>query len=628
MCLPRLAPLDICFPTAVRLPATRLQAGSHFPSWAVRIGYARCKIEKNADVLRLIPFSPRSTLKSSSIHGVPAHSQPPIIPIESGLVITEQSVLALGASHVSVAQFSFGRGDGLVLNRAMRRTVDSDPEKRDGWLSAVRDELNEMRSRFPLESVRGLVLPEWVVLTKHLRVTRIEGEGQREVVRFEADQAFPNGLEGFQWAYGVLHDDGVERDVLVHVVESDFLDNLLEMLRSFGIQPRFIDAFVSAHLNAYAYNYGGDRTRTLLIDIGARSVSLSVAGGSEAPFLRSLSFGGGQITQALATELGQSFEEAEKLKIQWLDNPAVDPAHLAHLNRASEGFTRRMLNEVQRSLALYRRHYQAGNPARVLLSGMACRLPQLANRLERKTGIPVILYDPFRNLSFGDEFVSGRAPKWAPSLPGRVGVAARLIGASPIDINLLPESHSSGLAFSEKKPWLKAAAGLFLGAGVLIGLKFQGQTWNLQREIEQAGLQVGTMEASARDVRAAYEKFNALKSRDVGQAELRYERIWHVLLLAELQGRLNLVRNVWLESFRAVSDDAGDRQLRITGSLLDRQNPLSVVSSDSRRQVESLLTSFEGLPFIAKVGDRRFDTSRPGILKFDVSLTLEPEMPF
>ena len=150
----------------------------------------------------------------------------------------------------------------------------------------------EMRSLFPLKSVWGLVLPEWVVLTKHLRVTRIEGDGQKEVVRFEADQAFPNGLEGFHWAYGVLHDDGVERDVLVHVVESNFLENLLEMLRSFEIQPHFIDAFVSAHLNAYAYNYGGDRTRTLLIDIGARSVSLSVAGGSEAPFLRSLSFGG------------------------------------------------------------------------------------------------------------------------------------------------------------------------------------------------------------------------------------------------------------------------------------------------------------------------------------------------
>lgn len=568
-----------------------------------------------------------STLKSSAIHGVPIPSQPPI-PVASAPVMTEQSVLALGASHVSIARFSFGGSDGLVLNRAIRRTLDSDPEKRDGWLSAVRDELTGMRSRVPLSSVGGLVLPEWGVLTKHLRVTRIEGDGQREVVRFEAEQAFPNGLEGFHWAYGVLHDDGVERDVLVHMVERDFLDKLLEMLRSFEIRPRFIDAFVSAHLNAYAYNYGGDTIRTLLLDIGARSVSLSVAGGNGAPFLRSLSFGGSQITQALANGLERSFAEAEKLKIQWLENPAEDPAHLALLNRASEGFVRRMLNEVQRSLALYRRHHRAGNPARVLLSGMVGLLPELADRLERKTGIPVTLYDPFRNLSLGDGVAPGSAAKWAPSLPGRVGVAARLVGASPIDIDLLPESHSSGLAFSEKKPWLKAAAGLFLGAGILIGLKFQGQAWNLKREIDRAGIQVDAMEASAREVRAAHEKFNALKSRQVSQAGLRHERIWHVSLLADLQERLNRVQNVWLESFRAVSDDAGDRQLRMTGSLLDRQNPLSVVSSDSRRQVESLLSSFEDLPFIATVGDRRFDTSRPGILKFDVSLTLEPERPY
>ena len=536
--------------------------------------------------------------------------------------------MALGASHVSVAQFSGNRSNGLVLTRAMRRSVDSDPDRRDGWLSAVRHELIEMRSRFPLKGVWGLVLPEWVVLTKHLRVTRIEGEGQREVVRFEADQAFPNGLDGFHWAYGVLHDDGVERDVLVHVVESNFLNDLLEMLHSFEIQPRFIDAFVSAHLNAYAYNYGGETTRTLLLDIGARSVSLCVAGGNEAPFLRSLSFGGCQVTQALATERGRSFQEAEKLKIQWLNNPAEDPAHLAQLNRASEGFVRRILNEVRRSLALYRRQYRAGNPARVLLSGMASLLPGLADHLERKAGIPVLRYDPFRNLASGDEIDPDSAAEWAPLLPGRVGVAARLVGASPIDINLLPESHSWRLEFSEKKPWLKAAAGLLLGAGALIGLKFQGQAWNLQREIEQAGRQVGSMEATARDVRAAYEKFNALKSRDANLAELHYERMWHVLLLADLQGRLNQVRNVWLESFNTVSNGAGDRQLRLTGSLLDRENPLSVVSSDSRRQVESLLASFEGLPFIAAVGDRRFNTSQPGILKFDVLLTLEPERSF
>ncbi len=535
--------------------------------------------------------------------------------------------MALGASHVSVAQFSSSRSGGLVLNRVMRQLVDSDPEKRELWLSAVRVELTKVRSRFPLKSVHALVLPEWAVLTKQLKVTRIEGEGQKEVVRFEADRSFPNGLQGFHWAYGVLNDDGIERDVLVHAVESEFLDSLLDMLRSFEIRPRLIDAFVSAHLNAYTYNYGGETTRCLLLDIGARSASLSIVGDGDVPFMRSLNFGGSQITQALAGEPGRNFQEAEKIKIRWLSDPE-DTANLQLLDQASGAFVKRLVNEVQRSLALYRRQNQVENPSRILLSGGASLLPGLADYLERTTGIPISFYEPFRNIQSGAGFDRGSAADLAASLPGRVGLAARLTGVSPIDANLLPESHSWRFAFSEKKPWLTAAAGLFLAAGLLVGLKFHVQTWKLQLELNQVGQQVGSMESLGQDVRAAYEKFNALKSRHDNQAEILKERIYYVSLLADLQSRLNQVQNVWLESFEAVPAGENNRQLRLTGSLLDRANPLSMVSSDSRKQVESLLTSFENSSFIATVGDRRFDTSRPGILRFDVSLMLNPEMHF
>ena len=535
-----------------------------------------------------------------------------------------QNVLALGASHLFVAQFSLSGGSGLVLERALSLPLDSDPSKRGTWLSAVGNALDEIKVRFPLKGVWGLALPEWVVLTKRLRVARIEGEGQEEVARFEAVQAFPNGLEGCHWAYAVLREDKVERDVLAHVAELKFLHDLLDLLWAIGIQPRVIDAFVSAHLNAYAYNYAGETERTLLLDMGARSVSLCLVGGSEPPFLRNLSFGGSQVTQAIVSELGLSFAEAEKLKLKWFDNPAPDQARL---NRVAAGFTKRLLNEAQRSLALYRRQYGAGNPERVLLSGRASLLPGMAERLERKTGLPALRYDPFRNLPLGVGVDPAHGAKWAPILPSGVGVAASLVGASPIEINLLPHTHASRLALSEKMPWLKAAAGLVLGAGGLIGLTFQGQSWKLQREIALASRQVSSMEASAQDARAAYEKFKALQASDLSLDQLHSQRLWYVLFLGDLQGRLHQVRNVWLDSFSAVPDVSGNRQLRLTGSLLDRQNPLSAVSADSRRQVETLLTSFQGSPFIAEVGERRFDTSRPGILKFDVSLTLEPNMP-
>ena len=45
-----------------------------------------------------------------------------------------------------------------------------------------------------------------------------------------------------------------------------------------------------------------------------------------------------------------------------------DAGSLEVLNQSSEGFVTRLVNEVQRSLALYRRQGQASNPERMLLS--------------------------------------------------------------------------------------------------------------------------------------------------------------------------------------------------------------------------------------------------------------------
>lgn len=63
----------------------------------------------------------------------------------------EQNVISLGASHVSLAQFSGSRSNGVVLERAMRLPLDSDPGKREGWFPAVGAALDGIRVRFPLK---------------------------------------------------------------------------------------------------------------------------------------------------------------------------------------------------------------------------------------------------------------------------------------------------------------------------------------------------------------------------------------------------------------------------------------------------------------------------------------------
>lgn len=537
-----------------------------------------------------------------------------------------QTILALGASHLTVVSTTGETTGELVLEQVVHQPITGDPGLKGPWLGSIDSGLKQLAIKLSLRTVTGIVLPGWAVLTKLLKVTRIEGEGQRDVVRFEAENVLPNGLENFDWTYSVLHDDGYERDVLVQAVSTEFLNGLLEVLNRHGVKPSRIDALLSAELAAFKKQYADEREACALLDVGARSVSLVISAPSELPFIRSFNFGGGMVTQALSKFLGKSYAESERTKLEWIRDQS-EGSHLEALNQSSEGFVNRLINEVQRSLALYRRQGQSGNPSRILLMGGASQLPGLSDFLERKTGIPTGFYDPFRNISSGPKLPTLQTSQVAYSLPPPLGMVLGGGDAGVPVANLLPASLSSQYQMAEKRPWWLAAAALIVLSGLVVGLKFHMEAWDLQSRVVVREAELAPLESLSQKVKEAHESNTALLAQTTAKARLIEQRQYWVTFLADIQTRLGQVEDVWLESIQpeTAGSETEPGRLRVTGSLLDRENPLSLVSSNSRGRVEVLLGSFEDSPHIQSVVDRRFDTSRPGILRFNFSLVMKPE---
>ena len=499
----------------------------------------------------------------------------------------------------------------------------------DQWFQSVESGLSQLGLQRSLKTVNAVVLPSWAVRTKLLRVARIEGEGQREVVRFEAEQATPRGLTGYEWSFQVLKEDGFERDVLLQAVDSDFLGRLMELLATHGARPAEIIGQVSAQIRAFEQQYGEESGASLVLDIGSRSVSLMVLAQGNLPFIRSFNFGGSLVTQTLAKNLGISLQEAEAAKLAWVGS-FCDSGNQELLNRSSEGFLTRLVNEVQRSLALYRRQGLSDSPSRIFLSGGASQLPGLADILERKTGISCSFYDPFRSISSGLGLAASQTTKLSYALSAPLGLALGWSDLSSASANLLPSPRSSKARLSKDKPWVLVAVGLCLTSALIVGLKFHLRAWELQSEVARLEAELVPLESFSKKVTAAHEEYGSLSKGAVLKATMIQDQRYWVALLADLQGRLNQVQDVWLESIspEAGGDARASGRLRVTGSLLDRENPLSLVSSHSRGRVEVLLGSFENSPFVQSVVDRRFDTSRPGILQFDFSLVVNPEVVF
>lgn len=531
------------------------------------------------------------------------------------------SILSLGGSHLTVTTTSGGAGANVVLEAVIHQSIVGDPALKDNWVAEVESGLRVLALSTNLSEISDVVLPPWSVLSKLIKVAKVEGEGQREVVRFEVSNALPNGLDGLDWDYQILNEDDFERDVLVQAISSTLLSDLLAVLHRNGIRPRRVQTLVSAELHAMQCQYMGDSHASLLLDIGSRSVSLIIGAQGELPFVRSFGFGGSQVTQEMARQLQLSFSEAESLKLESVSSGSG--GNFDALNVASEGFVSRLVSEVQRTLALYRRRGQPRNPERILLAGGASQLPGLADFLERKTGIQTSYYDPFCGITSGSNLSTSRTGRLSYLLPAPIGVAY----AGEVAANLLSASAGLTRKVSESRVWSRVAASLVLIAGLVVGMKFHIAAWVTQNRISLMETELAPLESLVSRVEQEHARYTRQTVLVESKRDILNQRRQWGAILTDLQNRLNQVEDVWLESINQERphSSAPIERLRVTGRLLDRQNPLSVVSANSRSRVEVLLASFENSPLIQSVEDRRFDTSRPGILSFDFSLIINPE---
>ena len=140
-----------------------------------------------------------------------------------------------------------------------------------------------------------------------------------------------------------------------------------------------------------------------------------------------------------------------------------------------------------------------------------------------------------------------------------------------------------------------AAVALLLLSALVVGFKFHMEAWDIQAKANKLEAELAPLESLSQQVNRAHDDYLRLSRTAKAKAELIEQRKYWVSFLSDLQGRLNNIQDVWLESISPESstgNSLGDR-LRVTGSLLDRENPLSLISGNSRERVEVLLGSFE-----------------------------------
>ena len=171
----------------------------------------------------------------------------------------------------------------------------------DAWISEVEVALLDLCREKGLKGEASFILPGNVLLSKTLRVPKVELEKQKKVVAFELSQKMPFPLENLLWDFLVIDDDGIEQEILSFAIKPEVVEKLIQVIFRCGIIPKLFTPGSALDFHAVQeVNANEQLEDSLFINFGAKTTNLTFIS-SSGFLLRSLSFGGNQLTEALAS---------------------------------------------------------------------------------------------------------------------------------------------------------------------------------------------------------------------------------------------------------------------------------------------------------------------------------------
>jgi type IV pilus assembly protein PilM len=545
--------------------------------------------------------------------------------------------LDCGTAHLAVGLFAVDGKGQLRLEQLATAALPPDSADESAWLRGLTRALTEMleQEQFRVTAC-VLTVPGHLALTKLVKTPAVGREQRPRVVQFEASQNIPYPLDEVAWNYLEIGDDGVDMEFMLSAVKLDAMEALCNAVEAAGLQIVRCETTSLTLWRAYHWCMAEVDSAAMIVDVGARSTQVVLVGGG-ATQVRTLALGGNTITQAIAAQLQVEFATAETLKLSSLPGgvgSSVDAITQAAVAAAAADFSDRLQRELKRSQLAYQRLPGAIPPRRIILTGQGSLLPNLAHLLAAKLALPVEGFAVWSRLGLSKRAKLAGAAGADEQLANLVGLALPLAQPDMPVLDLLPESRRESLRQTRGRKWWLAAAALL----VLLPLAPMAFYMQEAARLEQLAK---TMEADAGPMRRI-ESINAANldrriqlEKDLqGLLDVAAHRTSWMAFLTDMQGRLNQVGDIWLDSLQVERDGAaGDGEatnelrLNITGRLLDPQVPPGSASQEALGRAKEFFRSLAESPFIAKVERDRFVGSKPGILRFEITLVMNPEKP-
>ena len=395
-----------------------------------------------------------------------------------------------------------------------------------------------------------VIAPAFLLLQKPLKVAQVEKAKQAQIVAFEAQNAIPYPLNEVIWDSQLMASDGVEAEVLLFALRTEVATRIANMVTSTGLRAMSIQAAPLLDSQAFRLGGGSAAEEVLIVNVGARSTTLSFVGPSGVNIQTATNMGGNLLTQGISDNTGQPFATSEAIKVGYFSGVlqlAESDPQVAVLQANAQTFIRRLAQDINRRLINVRRGANGRQPARILITGRGSQVPGLAEQLCETLRLGVEPFDPSSVITPGEGITADQLQRAKHQITEVIGEAARLVLAQPSGVNLIPRDIAAQQAFDARKPRLLAAAALAAAAPFCVWLALaSSEGWNnlqidevRKRQDELAGR------------RAAIEE----SRKQATELAAKCKELEHVILnrsnwpafLGDLQSRVGTCKNTWVE---------------------------------------------------------------------------------
>jgi len=342
----------------------------------------------------------------------------------------------------------------------------------DGVTDAERDELvalslRKFVNKYDLSMDEIIIsVPSQNSFARFVNLPPVEAKRIPEMVKFEAVQQIPFGINDVQWDWQLMtEEDSPEIKVGIFAIKNEVVDSALEHLNREDVQVGYVQMSPMALYNYLLHDrpdlVTSDNKAVVILNIGADNTDLVVCTKS-AVWQRCILIGGNAFTRAISDAFRLNFEKAEKLK-----RTAPVSKYARQILQAMRPVFTDLGSEMQRSLGFYNNSNPDTKIVKIIALGGGTKLRGLLKYLQQTLQIPVERPDSFKRLAIGPGVSPAKFHENVCDFGIVYGLALQGLGLAKIESNLLPRNIARSMAWATKGKYFIAAACMLLAVSLL-----------------------------------------------------------------------------------------------------------------------------------------------------------------